>query len=130
MTKKKKRVLCVCAKGLNRSPYLAKYLRIKGYSTKSGGIEGFNYGEESPRPIKQKNVDWADVIIIVRKRLKPIFTKKYKTKGKKIIVIDVTDSRRLLPAKYSFLKKATNYEFDRKWRRPQLRKAIKKHIPL
>jgi len=126
----KMKVLCVCAKGVNRSKYLASYLRRKGYSTKFGGVEGYKKGEEAPKPATQKDVDWADIIVIVRKRIVQKVKKKFKTRGKKVIVIDVTDSRRLLPKEFSYLKKASEKEFDKKWRRPQLRKAIKPYLPL
>jgi tRNA 2-selenouridine synthase SelU len=39
--KNKTKVLCVCARGRNRSKYLAKYLRRGGYSTRAGGVEPF-----------------------------------------------------------------------------------------
>lgn len=129
-SKMRKRILCICAKGLHRSKYLASYLKNKGYSTRYGGVEGFRPGEEALNPITQADVDWAQIIVITRKRLKPIFDKRFKHERKKIIILDVTDSRRLLPAEYAYLKNATDSEFERKWRRPQLRKAIKKYLPL
>lgn len=121
----KKRILCICAQGLNRSKYLAKYLRNKGYSTRFGGIK-----RDSPKSVKKEDIEWADIIIITRKRLRSIFKRKYKNIKKKIIVIDVTDSKRLISKEFSYLKKL-NYEvFQKKWTRPQLRKAIKKYLPL
>lgn len=126
----KKKILVICAKGLNRSKYLASYLRNKGYRTRFGGIEGFRNKEQAPNPISQKDVDWANVIIIVRKRLKSKFKKKFQTNRKRIITFNVTDSRRLLPKKYFYLKEASEKRFDKEWRKPQLRKAIKKYLPL
>ncbi len=122
------KVLCVCAVGLNRSKYLAKYLRKKGYSTRCGGVD---YREdETYNPIKKKDVDWANVIIIVRKRLEKSFKRKFKWKGKKIIVLNVTDSKKRIPEKMAHLRKLNHEEFQKKWTRPQLRKAIEKYLPL
>jgi len=122
-----KKILCICAKGLNRSKSLAKYLRRKGYSTRYKGVEGFGKTGEAPNPLYQKHVDWADVIIIVRKRLKPIMQKTYNLTGKKLIVFDVTDSARLLPKEFSHLKDGIE-AFHKQWRRPMLRKAIKPYL--
>jgi len=130
LKKQVKKVLCVCAKGLNRSKYLASYLQNKGYKTRFGGVEGFTAKEEAPNPISQEDVNWADVVIITRKRLKQIFLRRFKYHKKKIIILDVTDSKRLLPKEYAYLKDKSDREFDRLWRRPQLRKAIKKFFPL
>ena len=123
--KKRKNILCVCAQGLNRSHYLAKYLGNKGYKTKYGGVE-----ITSPNPIHQTSIDWADIIIIARKRLVPILKKKFKIKGKKLIVIDVTDSPGLIPEQYEHLKLLDYLHFQKKWTYPQLRKAIKEYLPL
>lgn len=126
-----KKVLCVCARGLRRSKYLSKYLRAKGYSTRCGGLEAGAEGEPESKYITQDDVNWADVIIIVRKRLKTIFDSKFKSRrGQKFIVLDVTDSRRLLPNKYEYLKDVPQKQFDREWVRPQLRKSVKPYLPL
>ncbi len=130
LKKRKKKVLCICSKGMNRSKYLASYLRRKGYSTKYGGIEP--EGEGQFNPLKPKDIDWADIIIIIRKRLKRIFKRKFKNKinNKKLIILDVTDSRRLIPEEFTHLRDLNHKEFQKKWTRPQLRKAIKSYLPL
>ncbi|MBT7102656.1 hypothetical protein HN935_04055 [archaeon] len=112
---------------MNRSRYLAKYLRGKGYSTKWGGVEPFEKPEWKWNPVSQDKVDWAEVIIIVRKRVGKLFKNKFKTKGKKVIVFDVSDSQRLAPEEFRNL---SFDEFQKKWTRPQLRKAIKPFLPL
>ena len=132
----KTKILCICAKGRNRSRYLAGYLRRKGYSTKFGGIdvkdeEIGTYGEIwKTRPINKKDVDWADVIIVVRKRLAPVLKKKFKIKGKRVIVLDVTDSKRLAVLEDKSLAELDYLTFQKKWTSPKLRKAIKEHLPL
>ncbi len=118
------KILCICAQGQNRSKYLAQYLRRKGYSTKFGGIEA-----NAINPITQNKIKWADILIIVRKRLIKILKKKFpEVKKKKMIVLDVTDSKRLIPKEFAHLKELNHFEFQKKWTRPQLRKAIKPHL--
>jgi predicted protein tyrosine phosphatase len=128
MKKSKIRVLCVCAAGINRSKYLAEYLRRKGYSTRFGGVE--YKGERNFKALKQEDVDWADIIILARKRLEPILKRKVKIKNKKLILLNVTDSKRLIPDKLAHLRKLPYIEFQKKWTRPQLRKAIKEYLPM
>ncbi len=123
------KVLCICAKGMNRSKYLAGYLKKKGYSTKYGGVEPYEKPEYKWNPVSQDKIDWADIIIVVRKRVAQTFKKKFKIKGKKLIAFDVTDSARLIPKKFASLKKLDYKTFQKKWTYPQLRKAIKSYLP-
>ena len=127
----KPKILCICAKGKNRSKYLARYLKSKGYKTKYGGIdEGGDFREKIQKPATKKDIDWAEVIIIVRKRLLKIFKKKFKINNRRIIILDVTDSRRLIPKRFAYLKEASNTKFQKTWTQPQLRKAIKPYLPI
>jgi len=126
---KKLKVLAVCSAGKNRSKYLAEYLRRQGYSTKFRGLEPEKYPHIKINAVQQKEVDWADVIITVRHRLKQMVKKKFKTGKKKIIGLDVSDSLRLLPKEFSHLKELDYISFQKKWTRPQLRKALKLHMP-
>jgi predicted protein tyrosine phosphatase len=128
--KHKPKILCICARGMNRSKYLAKYLRRKGYSTTAGGVEPFENPEYKWNPVSQKKIDWADYIIIVRKRLIPILKKNYNTKGKEIISLDVTDSKRLIPEEFKELRDLDHKVFNKKWTYPNLRKAIKPYLSL
>lgn len=123
----KPRILCICAVGTNRSKYLASYLRKKGYPTRFGGV---NYREEGKyNPLKQSDVHWADIIVIVRKNLVKIFNKKYKSPKKKIIILDVTDSKNRIPKEFYHLTKLNHKEFQKKWTYPELRKAIQPYLP-
>ena len=70
--KSKLKVLCVCAKGRNRSKYLASYLKRKNYLTRFRGIE-YEIDPNIENKILQSDVDWADIILIVRPRLKKLF---------------------------------------------------------
>ena len=128
MKKDKIKVLTVCALGRNRSKYLASYLKNKGYLTRFGGVHDKNLGFYNP--IKQDDIDWADFIIITRKRLGSIFKKKFKVGKKEIILIDVTDSKRIIGEKYPDLGKLDYLTFQKKWTRPKLREAIKPYLPL
>jgi predicted protein tyrosine phosphatase len=127
---KKPKILCICAKGINRSRYLAAYLRRKGYSTRSGGVEPYENPKYKWKPTTQKQINWADIIIVIRKRLISIIDKKFNIKNKKIIILDVTDSKRLIPDEFKELKNLDLHEFNLKWTYPQLRKAIKQYLPL
>ena len=122
---KRKKVLCVCSQGMNRSRYLAGYLRNKGYNTRYGGAS-----IEAPNPINQKDIGWADVIIVVRKRLVPIMKERFHVKNKKLIVFNVTDSPLSLFFERKMLKFMDYLDFQKKWTYPQLRKSIEKHLPL
>lgn len=124
------KVLVVCSMGLNRSKYLASYLKNKGYNTKFGGIGFGIIDKKAHNPFNQEDVDWAEIIIVVRKKHKPLLKKHYKIKKKKIIVLDVTDSRRIIGEKYPKLNNLDFETFQKRWTRPQLRKAIKPYLPL
>ena len=127
----KTKVLCICAKGMNRSKYLAGYLRRKGYSAKFGGVEPYENPEYKWNPVSQKKIDWADVVIVIRKRLVSILKKNFKVHHKtKIILLNVTDSQNLIPSEFKHLRNINHKEFNKKWTYPQLRKAIGKYLPL
>ena len=125
----KPKVLCVCSMGLNRSKYLASYLKNKGYSTRYGGIGHGRIDKIAHNPFKQEDINWADIIIVVRKKHNPLL-KKYKIDSKRVIVLDVTDSRKIIGEKYSEYDGLDFETFQKKWTRPQLRKAIKPYLPL
>ena len=122
------KILCVCAMGRNRSKYLASYLKNKGYRTRYGGIGYGRIDLHPDNPFNQEDVDWANIIIVVRKKHKPLLKKHYKIKNKKIIVLDVTDSRKAIGEKYPKLKDLDYETFQKKWTYPQLRKAIKPYL--
>lgn len=131
------KVLCVCSRGSNRSRYLANYLRRKNYSTRYRGVEPEIYPGGIKHPLKQEDIDWSDIIIAVRPRLKEAIKSKFKTKNKKIILIDVTDSKDVVARKFpEFAEECPNFKemehksFQKVWTYPRLRKAIKPHLPL
>ena len=70
------KILCVCLEGKNRSSYLARYLKRKGYTTGFGGVK-----EGAEKPILQKDVDNADLIIVARKWIKEILKERYNIKN-------------------------------------------------
>jgi predicted protein tyrosine phosphatase len=131
MRKGKLKVLCICAKGKNRSKYLAYYLKNKGYSTRYGGIDDKGYVvEKIKKKVDFKDVSWADIVIIVRKRLVPIFKDKFGSVKKRFIILDVTDAKNLIPEEFSHLRDLDYHSFQLRWTYPQLRKAIAKYLPL
>jgi predicted protein tyrosine phosphatase len=127
---KKLKVLTICFMGRNRSKYLAGYLRRKGYSTRYGGLEYHEWKGITTKFVKEKDIEWADVIIIVRKRLKAVFDQKFGKVNKNIIILDVSDRKELVPKEFFHLTKLDDKEFNKKWTYPNLRKAIKPYLPL
>lgn len=127
---KKLKVLCVCTMGLNRSKYLAEYLREKGYDTKYGGVGPCRIDPEPKNPIKKEDIEWADIIITARKKHKPILNNNFGVKDKKIICLDITDSRKAMGEIYPEFKNIEQNEFNQKWTYPQLRKEIERCLPL
>ncbi len=126
-----KRVLCICALGRNRSRYLAEYLEKKGYEARHEGVN-CPRGKKCKKCelLHQEDVDWADVIIIVRKILVKYFKENYAWKGKKIIVLDVTDSRKVAARQNPKWLGMDNETFQRDYVHAHLRKAIKPYLPL
>ncbi len=127
---KKPKVLCVCTMGLNRSKYLSTYLKRKGYKTKYGGIGPCKIDSQPANPVCPKDIEWADVIIAVRKKHESILKECYNIKGKKLIILEVTDSRKKISEIHPEFKKMKQSIFNKKWTHPQLRKAIKPYLPL
>lgn len=126
--KEKLKILCICAKGMNRSRYLAAYLRRKGYSTRYGGVESFENPEIKWNPVSLKKIEWADIIIVVRKRLVRLLKKKFKI-NKKIIILNVSDSKDLVPEKFKHLRNVNHKKFNKIWTYPKLREAIEPYLP-
>jgi len=115
--------------GSNRSKYLASYLKNKGYKTEFGGI-GSGSGRSPDKPFTQEDLDWADIIIVVRKKHVALLKKKYKVKNKKIIALEVLDSRKVIGQQHSKFNNLDYDTFQKRWTKPQLRKAIKPYLPL
>ncbi|HKL23917.1 MAG TPA: hypothetical protein VJ912_01135 [Candidatus Nanoarchaeia archaeon] len=121
MTKTK--VLSICAMGANRSKYIAKYLRRKGYSTRYGGVK-----EDAIKPFYFKHVEWAEIIIFARKKHKEYFENKYGKNyylGKKIFVLEVRDSGKDVPKELNYLHNLPREEFNKKWTHPNLRQKLR-----
>jgi len=119
--KVKKKVLCVCHYGKNRSTFLAEFLTKKGYDTKFGGISG-----KEGNLIKQKDVDWADVIVVVRDVLKGMFLEKFSVGDQKVIALEVIDNPKSLKCNSDFVWA----EYQELHTYPELKKQIKEFLPL
>jgi len=124
------KVLCVCTMGQNRSKYLAEYLQGLGYETRYGGVGPCLFDSKPVNEVNPEDVEWADIIITARPKHKPILFDKYNTKNKRIITLDVSDSRKRVGKIYPDLLKINHAEFNRIWTYPQLEKAIAKYLPL
>lgn len=116
--------------GLNRSKYLAEYLGEMGYETRYGGIGPCRIDPEPANPAKIEDMDWADIIITARKKHEPILLEKFGIKDKRIICLDVTDSRKAMSEIYPEFREIEHSDFNQKWTYPQLRKSIEKYLPL
>jgi len=120
----KPKILCACANGVTRSKYLAKYLKGKGYKAKFGGSAEF-----AENPVTQEMIDWADIIITLRNKHKDNLLRRFNTADKQIISLEVSQH----PEEYI---KAPNHidhksdEFIKKYVHPEIRKQIKKYLPL
>ena len=125
-SKQKTKILCICAKGMNRSKYLAGYLRRKGYSTRYGGIDAY----DAIKPITQEDLNWANLVIVARPRHEKILRQLYNHLEKKTKVLDVSDSKEAVPGELSHLKGLDYEHFHKKWTYPNLRKAIKPYLPM
>jgi len=125
----KPKILCVCTMGLNRSKYLAGYLGEKGYETRYGGVGPCRVDPFPANPLKKEDVAWADIIITAREKHKPILIENYDVQNKKIITLDITDSRKAMSEIYPEFKNIEHHKFNEKWTYPQLRKAIEEYLP-
>ncbi|MBD3355411.1 hypothetical protein GF361_05545 [Candidatus Woesearchaeota archaeon] len=117
------KILVVCTQGENRSRYLAKYLKKKGYDADYAGInpKGIN-------PITQKKVGLADMIITVRKHIKEKFLKRFKPVEKEIINLEVKDNPKRFSKEAERLAEKSWSEFQKKYVYSELRKQIEKHL--
>ncbi len=124
------KVLCVCTMGQNRSKYLADYLEQLGYETRYGGVGPCKWDPKPVNEVKFEDVKWADIIITARNKHIPILIEKYNAKGKKMIALEVIDSRKKMAGTHPEFKQMERSEFNRIWTYPQLEKTIAKYLPL
>ncbi len=128
-TQQKPKILCVCSMGINRSKYLAEYLRKKGYETRYGGIIPREYEHYTSNPLKKEDVEWANIIIFARKKHHPALKEKHNLRGKKLISLDVRDNKERVLQEHPEFKDMTQREFQKAWTYPQLEKAINPYLP-
>lgn len=122
--KDKIKVLIICSHGINRSKYLASYLKGKGYLTRFGGIK-----EGAENPLKEKYIEWADIIVFAKKKHLNLFEEKYPDVRKKSIILGVSDSPETVAKEFPDFKWDVKDNFHKVWTYPQLRKSIKQHLP-
>lgn len=119
----KQKILCICKHGKTRSKYLSKYLKKLGYKTRYGGL-----ASDAIKKVKQKDIDWAETIIFVRKGLPTLAKSKFKIKNKKIIRFHVSDSRKKIGRRFPKLKNLKKREFRKVWTYPKLEEMAKIHF--
>ena len=115
------RILLVCTEGQNRSKYLAGYLKEKGYEVDYGGVR-----QDGMNPLKQEQIDRADMIIAVREHIKDKLLERYDCAGKKVVHLEVKDN----PARYTeearALAESEWNAFQEKYVYTELRKQVDK----
>jgi predicted protein tyrosine phosphatase len=121
----KMKILCICSKGRNRSKYLAEYLK-KNHSTRYGGLEVHENELKDSKPITQEDIDWAEILIIVKKRLENVLKNNFEVKNKKLIILDVLDSQKLISKTHPELKNISYEEFNKKYTWKKLKEEIDK----
>jgi predicted protein tyrosine phosphatase len=126
----KAKVLCVCTMGQNRSKYVSEYLSKLGYETRYGGVGPCKYDPEPVNPLKSQDIDWADVVIVMREKHIKQLKEIYGVNDKRIINLEVSDSQRLASEKDEKYSEMTREEFNKSWTYPQLEKELEKYLPL
>jgi predicted protein tyrosine phosphatase len=116
--------------GLNRSKWVANYLKEKGYETRYGGIGPCKFDSEPANPVDPKDLEWADIIIAARGKHEVVLKEKYRIKNKKIIVLEVSDSRYKAYLKNPAWKEISQEDYNKIWTYPKLKEALEPHVPL
>lgn len=124
----KSKILCICTMGLNRSKWVAEYLKEKGYETRYGGIGPCRVDPEPANPINPKDLEWADIIIVARDKHILILKNSFGVKNKKIISLDVSDSRYKAYLKNPEWENISQEEYNKLWTYPKLKEALEKHL--
>jgi predicted protein tyrosine phosphatase len=116
--------------GLNRSKYVSEHLTKLGYETRYGGVEPCNWDPEPANPAKIEDIDWADLIIVMRKKHIKVLKEKYGVKDKRIINLDVGDSRKKASETHPEFRNIERVKFNKRWTYPKLEEELKKYLPL
>lgn len=126
----KPKVFCVCTMGLNRSKWVANYLKEKGYETRYGGVGPCRVDPEPANSARKEDLEWADIIITARNKHITIIENDFGIKGKKIIALEVSDSRKRAAETDDKFKQISQEEFNKVWTYPKLKEALEEHLPL
>jgi hypothetical protein len=82
--------------GINRSKYLAEYLKGKGFETDYDGVNNENKEEV------QKKVNWADIVITVSHDIHERALEDFDFAGKRVYALDVDDRPEAVPGSEIF----------------------------
>lgn len=116
-------ILFVCTHGMNRSKYLAEYLREKGYTTDYGGVK-----EDGQNPLKQSQIEWSDIIITVRQKIKEKLLERFNVGDRKIISLEVIDNPKYFPYEQRIIAKDSWDAFQEQFVYPKLREQIQPYL--
>jgi predicted protein tyrosine phosphatase len=108
------KVLCICTMGLNRSKFLAEYLASLGHETRYGGVGPCKFDPAPANPAKKEDMNWADIIVTAKPKHAPILRDDFGIVDKKIISLDVTDSRSAMSKIYPEFKEISREDFNAK----------------
>ena len=118
------KILCVCTQGQNRSKYLAYYLKKKGYETDYGGVDilGAN-------PLRNSQVEWAEVIICVREKIKKLFLMEFDPEDKPVYNLEILDNPKRM-GEWAIKIASKDWDaFQEQYVYSEIRKQIEKILP-
>ena len=118
------KILVVCYMGMNRSRYLADFLREKGCDADCAGIL-----TETKNQVTQERVDQSDMLVFVLPRIKEKFLDRFSVDTQRIITLDVEDRIDILcpdAGDFTFEEKQTIYK---QFVYPKLEKQIANYFP-
>jgi hypothetical protein len=79
------KILVLCMFGMNRSKYLAEYLKGKGFETDYDGVNNENW------EAVQEKINWSDTVITVSHDTHEKARMDFDFVGKKVYTLDVED---------------------------------------
>ena len=111
-------ILCVCAQGMNRSKFAAKYFSELGFETR---YKGSTMGENNP--LEQEDFDWANAIVYLTSSHQEFVHKKFGVKDKEF-VLNVTDHPGKIPEMWLRVKVSDPKKFYTEFTFPRMLTAL------
>lgn len=118
------KILVLCAYGQNRSRYVARYLKDKGYEADFDGVMKEN------DDLVQAKIDDASVIITVSKDVHARLVHNFNLNDKRVIEIDVDDRPGVVLENNCQLSGGDWINFQEKFVYPKLVEQLDKFLPI